>query len=201
LSSQTQTNRLGQSAEYPFYFGGDVVGTVTLMDIVYNAARSDNKLYRMINTAGTNNAGAVIAMGIAKPNSILLTNVGSADQPVSRDIGLHTQASGGVLEFMRASGKITFVLNTGFIVSGNDDNWRVEGNIELGSGGDVNLYRDAANRLKTDDDLETGAGTTVILGAPENGQIVGWLDESGNNLTFKVKYSGGTVKSGTVALA
>ena len=27
-----------------------------------------------------------------------------------------------------------------------------------------------------------------------------WVDESGNNLSFKVKYSDGTIKSGTVAL-
>lgn len=33
-----------------------------------------------------------------------------------------------------------------------------------------------------------------------NGQVNFWVDEPGNNLTFKVKYSSGTVKSGTVAL-
>lgn len=33
-----------------------------------------------------------------------------------------------------------------------------------------------------------------------NNEFTVWVDESGNNLTFKVKYSTGTVKSGTVAL-
>ena len=33
-----------------------------------------------------------------------------------------------------------------------------------------------------------------------NGQVSFWLDESGNNLTVKAKYSSGTVKSGTVPL-
>lgn len=33
-----------------------------------------------------------------------------------------------------------------------------------------------------------------------NGSFVTWIDNSGNALTFKVKYPDGTVKSGTVAL-
>lgn len=48
------------------------------------------------------------------------------------------------------------------------------------------------------------AGVPTI--APPDANLVAsqfsvWVDESGNNLMFKVKYSGGTVKSGTVALA
>jgi hypothetical protein len=34
-----------------------------------------------------------------------------------------------------------------------------------------------------------------------NGEVAFWLDESGNNLSFKVKYSSGTVKNGSVAVA
>lgn len=41
------------------------------------------------------------------------------------------------------------------------------------------------------------AQADVSLG---NSQVNIWVDESGNNITFKVKYSDGTVKSGTVAL-
>lgn len=37
-------------------------------------------------------------------------------------------------------------------------------------------------------------------GDMQNQETVIWVDEAGNNLTFKVKYSGGTIKSGTVAL-
>ena len=43
---------------------------------------------------------------------------------------------------------------------------------------------------------------TIALagGSLFSGSIHVWLDESGNNLKFKVKYSEGTVEIGTVAL-
>lgn len=37
-------------------------------------------------------------------------------------------------------------------------------------------------------------------GTHENSEMSFWVDEAGNTLNFKVKYSGGTVKSGSVAL-
>lgn len=40
----------------------------------------------------------------------------------------------------------------------------------------------------------------LASGTMNNSQMQIWVDEVGNNLTFKVKYSNGTVKSGTVAL-
>jgi hypothetical protein len=42
------------------------------------------------------------------------------------------------------------------------------------------------------------AVTDAHLGAS---QITVWLDESGHNLKFRVKYAGGTLKTGTLALA
>ena len=54
-----------------------------------------------------------------------------------------------------------------------------------------------------------GVAARVVMGAPNsaiadadlaNGQISFYLDEGGNTLTVKVKYSTGTVKTGTVAL-
>jgi hypothetical protein len=56
---------------------------------------------------------------------------------------------------------------------------------------------------------QTLAGTPNVIAVPTSApadgvlaaaQFTVWVDESGNTLTFKVKYSGGTVKSGTVAL-
>ena len=46
--------------------------------------------------------------------------------------------------------------------------------------------------------VPNAALASAVLG---NGQMQIWVDEVGNNLTFKVKYSTGTVKSGTVALS
>lgn len=45
-----------------------------------------------------------------------------------------------------------------------------------------------------------GATTAPANGDLINSQWSAWIDETGNNLTFKVKYNGGTVKNGTVAL-
>jgi hypothetical protein len=47
----------------------------------------------------------------------------------------------------------------------------------------------------------------VVAAAPADGDLAAgqcavWVDESGNNLNFKVKYSDGiTIKSGSIALA
>jgi hypothetical protein len=38
-------------------------------------------------------------------------------------------------------------------------------------------------------------------GDMQNSEINVWIDEAGNNLKFQVKYSNGTVKNGSVALA
>lgn len=42
--------------------------------------------------------------------------------------------------------------------------------------------------------------TALADGSHENSEMSFWVDEAGNTLNFKVKYSGGTVKSGSVAL-
>ena len=47
---------------------------------------------------------------------------------------------------------------------------------------------------------ETVPNAAILPAALGNGQMQIWVDETGNNLTFQVKYSTGTVKSGTVAL-
>jgi hypothetical protein len=46
-----------------------------------------------------------------------------------------------------------------------------------------------------------GAATSAIAdGSIGNSQVNVWLDESGNNLKFRIKYSNGTLKTGTLAL-
>ena len=58
------------------------------------------------------------------------------------------------------------------------------------------------------DRLILTAKGAVALGAPpsppaanlDNSQISFWLDERGNNLMVTVKYSDGTMKTGTIAL-
>jgi hypothetical protein len=85
--------------------------------------------------------------------------------------------------------------------------WRVlaSGKHEWGSGSashDTNLYRQAANVLKTDDRLVIGtpdsAPTDADLGAAS---ISFYLDEAGNELQVRVKYADGTtLKTGAIAL-
>lgn len=68
-------------------------------------------------------------------------------------------------------------------------------------GGDVELCKECG-------DMTVGeGGGRAVLGAPAsagatlfNGSISFYLDESGNNLKVEVKYSGGTTKTGTLAL-
>lgn len=77
-----------------------------------------------------------------------------------------------------------------------------------GSDIDTNLYRGAANLLKTDDALNIQG--RQYLGSPNsaptdsdlfNGSISLYLDEAGNNLKVRVKYSDGTtLKTGSIAL-
>jgi hypothetical protein len=62
------------------------------------------------------------------------------------------------------------------------------------------------NLIGGDCEIGEGGGRTII-GTPAssgatlfNGSVAMYLDESGHNLIFEVKYSGGTTKTGTVAL-
>ena len=54
-------------------------------------------------------------------------------------------------------------------------------------GGDGRLYVQSPNAAPTDSNLG-------------NSQITFWLNEAGNQLTFRARYSGGTLKTGTVTL-
>lgn len=72
---------------------------------------------------------------------------------------------------------------------------------------DTNLYRSAANVLKTDDAFHVAG--RVFAGTPnsaptdgdiDNGMITAYLDQSANKLKWRVKYSDGTLKTGEVAL-
>ena len=49
--------------------------------------------------------------------------------------------------------------------------------------------------------LANGAGTEPDDATLENGQILLWVNESGNKLKIKLKYADGTVKSHEMALS
>ena len=99
----------------------------------------------------------------------------------------------------------------GFVFNENsaDADCRIEGN------GDANLfYTDAGNDrvgigIATPSAKLHGVSSTIVGcaasavtdGSMGNSQLNFWVNEGSNNLVFKVKYSDGTVKSGTVALA
>ena len=96
-----------------------------------------------------------------------------------------------------------------FNEASNDADCRIEGN------GDANLfYTDAGNDrvgigIATPSAKLHGVSSTIVGcaasavtdGSMGNSQLNFWVNEGSNNLVFKVKYSDGTVKSGTVALA
>lgn len=66
-------------------------------------------------------------------------------------------------------------------------NYMTIGDIVRGDTSAAEVYAACPNAAAADADLN-------------NSEVHWWVDESGNNLTFKVKYAAGTVKSGTVAL-
>jgi hypothetical protein len=73
------------------------------------------------------------------------------------------------------------------------------GQVEIGSGSaarDVNLYRSAANVLRTDDSLVVGAALTVTTGLTHSGTTLGVL---GTTATTKQTVTG--AKDGNAALA
>jgi hypothetical protein len=73
------------------------------------------------------------------------------------------------------------------------------GRVELGSGSaarDVNLYRSAADTLKTDDSLVVGAALTVTTSLTHSGTTLGLL---GTTATTKQEVTG--AKGGNEALA
>jgi hypothetical protein len=56
-------------------------------------------------------------------------------------------------------------------------------------------------KLQSNDSCLYPVPTSAVSDANHNaGYMTFWVDESGHTLNFKIKYSGGTVKSGSIAL-
>lgn len=80
--------------------------------------------------------------------------------------------------------------------------------IGAGFNGEATLAYIQLNADASTSTIVATAGGGIALSAPNsttasilsNGQISFWLDEVGNNLKVAVQYSGGTTKTGTVAL-
>ncbi len=75
----------------------------------------------------------------------------------------------------------------------------VDGNLQFN--GKLGVGKAPVADLHTTGNTSVGAPTSALAdGSMGNGEVHFWIDESGNNLNFKVKYSNGTVKSGAIAL-
>jgi hypothetical protein len=120
------------------------------------------------------------------------------------------QQGGSVTIGGTAAAQETLDVQGGSVLVGN--NYRYKAEDSVGTNHAV-MFVDTSDRvnigvtalrtvIRTSDvvriDAANSAPADAVLG---NGEITFWLDESGNNLAFKVKYSSGTVKSGTVAVA
>jgi hypothetical protein len=77
---------------------------------------------------------------------------------------------------------------------------RIEGNTFFN--GNIGVGANPANaKLHGTTSTIVGCATAAVAdGNMGNSQVNFWVNEAGDLLTFKVKYSNGTVKSGTVAL-
>ena len=92
----------------------------------------------------------------------------------------------------------------GAISGGTSENYAI-----YAAGGDVYIADNIGIGVEDAKAQIHGSGSTILGAANSavndadlgNGQVNIWVDEAANNLTFKVKYSDGTVKSGTVSLS
>jgi hypothetical protein len=124
-----------------------------------------------------------------------------------------TVSNAGALTINAIDNGITLTYNTNARVTCSSTGVQIGG-----TAGDFNVY---SNTLFVDRvDTRVGIGTNdpkfklhgtvstcvgVLNAAPTdtdigNGQCVIWVDQTGNTLTFRVRYSDGTLKTGTVAL-
>lgn len=196
------TTAYGLHVRGPTLAGGSTIGTaygiyVDTMDEagvtadwnVFSAgSTSRNKFEGAVEIAKQDAAG--LYLGTPTVQGVQLTNYGDR-RAVLNDYGIAFYAASG-----DANPSVYFA---------SDQAPGGGGALRLGAGGasapDVILYRQAANVLKTDDRVIQGSPNSAPTDADlDNGTISLYLDQAGNALKVRAKYSDGTLKTGTVAL-
>lgn len=110
------------------------------------------------------------------------------------DLKFHPRASALANPIAQVRGQLT-------IGSSGAENGQLEGYAAQGGalvpGWKVQTHNTLAGKAWT---AIYAPNASVVTSDTPNGSVAMWLDEAGNNLKFAVKYAGGTVKTGTVAL-
>jgi parallel beta-helix repeat protein len=98
----------------------------------------------------------------------------------------------------------------GFRELGNSARTVLRGNRCFGNTNSAQISISATSRIAPDVALDSNTHDSTMIGAYsaaassgdlQNASFNVWIDESGNNLKFQVKYSNGTVKNGSIALS
>lgn len=133
----------------------------------------------------------------------LLGDGGVSIESPSNAIILDAQGptSGGFINVF-AEAFVQLIADAGDILLTADDD------IILSAFGDLEGYPSGENRVWADGRVDVwgipvqihAESSAPTDGDIDNGAMVAWLNEGSNLLTFRVRYSGGTLKTGTVAL-
>lgn len=157
---------------------------------VYNPTGADLRFFSGAADVGIlTAAGALtVAAGITSGGQTRITTSGNSTAPIS----LVDSQTGG----------LTYVIDNGYPSAGlwgvRDTTTRLccyQGNVG------VNTSAPKATFHSTGSTILGAANAAISSANMGNSQVNVWVNESTNALTFQVKYSSGTVKNGTIALA
>lgn len=148
-------------------------------------------------------ASKLVGFGTVSPEKLI-----SAIDPTNTATG--TVGSGGMAEVMQLGRAVTggtswpqaagFFIGRSYTASSSSPNSRLDIKLKTASDGTFASNTHAMSFLSDGRTIQNAPNSAMADATLDNGQFSFYLNEAGNTLAVKVKYSSGTVKTGTISL-